>query len=186
MNTWQLAGGYIVQADGTASKDGAELRQLGFAAEPLIVTSPSLNVNETRIEGTAAGSWNQQQRRLQVPSASIRCATAAVTAKNVVMALPADGPMELAGAVDYQGDAGRIGQWFADPKTPSAWRLAGQLKGSAALQQTAGIVHGTTTAELANLAVVSAGKQFQEPIVRLVAQGDYDSKSKRSNSPNAN
>ena len=94
------------------------------------------------------------------------------------MALPADAPMELAGTVNYQGDVGRIRQWFADPKMPSPWRLAGQLKGSAVLQQTAGVVHGTTTAELANLAVVdAAGKQFQEPIVRLTAQGDYDAKS---------
>ena len=55
MNTWQLAGGYIVEGDGTASKDGGVVRQMGFAAEPLIVKSPSLNINETRIEGSVAG-----------------------------------------------------------------------------------------------------------------------------------
>jgi len=135
MSNCQLAGGYIVEGDGVASKDGAELRQVGFAAEPLIVKSPWLNVNESRIEGTVAGSWNQQQRRLQIPSASMSCATAAVAAKNVVMAMPATGPLELTGALEYQGNAGRIGQWFANPKTPAAWQLAGQLKGSAVLQQ---------------------------------------------------
>jgi len=94
------------------------------------------------------------------------------------MALPATG-LELAGTVNYQGDAGRIRQWFADPRMPSLWRLAGQLKGSAEFQQTAGVVHGTTTAEQPNLPDVdSAGKQIQEPLVRHVAQGDYDSQSK--------
>ena len=39
-------------------------------------------------------------------------------------------------------------------------------------------MHGTTTAELNNVAVVPfAGKQVQEPVVRLVAQVDYDPKS---------
>ncbi len=178
MNNYQLTGNYIMEGDGVASKDGGELRQMGFAAEPLLVKSPSLNVNENRIEGTAAGSWNGQQRRLQVPAASISCATAAVAAKDVVIALPGGGATELAGAVSYQGDAARIRQWFADPKAPSPWRLAGQLRGSASLQQNAGVVHGVTTTEVANLAVVdSAGKQFQEPLVSLAAKGDYDTKS---------
>jgi hypothetical protein len=179
MNNCQLRGGYIIEGEGVASKDGAEIRQLGFAAEPFVVSSPWLNVNESRLAGGAAGSWNQQQRRLQLPIASISCATAAVDAKNVVVTLPASGPTELGGTVNYQGDIGRIGQWFANPKTPLAWRLAGRLTGTTVLQQTGGIVHGTTTTDIANLAVVdSAGKQFQEPAIRLVAKGDYDSQAK--------
>jgi translocation and assembly module TamB len=179
MSTYQLNGNYIVEGDGVASKDGAEVRQIGFAAEPLGVKSPLLNINEQRIEGVVAGSWNQQQRRLRVPAASIRCSTAAITAKDVVMAVPAAGATELSGAVDYQGDAGRIRQWFADAKVPSPWRLAGQLRGAATLQQNAGVVHGVTTAEVTNLAVVdSTGKQFQEPIITLTAKGDYDTKAK--------
>ena len=88
MNNYQLTGNYIVEGDGVVSNTGGEVRQVGFAAEPLVVKSPLLNVNETRIEGTAAGSWNGQQRRLQIPAATISCATAAVAAKDVVMALP--------------------------------------------------------------------------------------------------
>ena len=60
MNNVQLAGGYIVEANGVASKDGGDLRQMRFAAEPLIVNSPWVYVNETRIDGTVSGSWNQQ------------------------------------------------------------------------------------------------------------------------------
>ena len=79
MNNVQLAGGFILQADGTASKDGAELRQLGFAAEPLIVKSPWLNINEKRIDAAlAAGSWNRRSGVCKSPSASFKCATAAV------------------------------------------------------------------------------------------------------------
>jgi translocation and assembly module TamB len=181
MKNVQMNGSYILQADGVASKDGADLRQMGFAAEPMVMASPWVNVNEKRVDATAAGSWNQSKRRLQVPSASFKCSTAAVAASNVVMAMPEIGPTEMAGNLNYEGDVGRMRQWFVDPKTklPPSWQLGGQLKGSAIVQQTAGVIHGTTTAEVANLAVVdSLGKQVQEPIVRLVAQGDYSTQSK--------
>ena len=187
INSYQLTGNYIVEGDGVASSDGGQVRQVGFASEPLVVKSPLLNINEPRVEGTAAASWNGQQRRLQVAAATISCGaagsataavTAKVTAKDVVVALPAGGPTELAGTLNYQGDAARLRQWFADPKQPSPWRLAGQLRGAATLQQTAGVVHGMATTELANLTVVDAkGKQMQEPLVSLVAKGDYDTKS---------
>ena len=128
MNNYQLTGNYIVEGDGVASKDGGECVRCGFAAEPLVVKSPLLNVNETRIEGTAAGSWNGQQRRLQIPAATISCAPRPSAAKDIVMALPAGGATELTGTVNYQGDAGRIRQWFADPKLPSPGDLPGNSR----------------------------------------------------------
>jgi translocation and assembly module TamB len=180
MGRCQLAGGYIAEGTAVASAQSSDMRQLQFAAAPLIVKSPWVNLNEQRIDGSVSGSWNGLQRRLQLPSASLSCASAAVNAKDVVLALPANAPMELAGAVDYKGDTGRIRQWFADPaaKGPPLWNMAGQLKGSAVLQQTAGVVQGTADTEIANLAVIDAsGKRITEPAVRLVAKGNYDTKS---------
>ena len=190
MNNVQLGGSYILVAKAVASKDGGHLREMRFAAAPLVVNSPWANINEARLDGAVAGSWNQQQRRLQLPAASLVCASTAadgrtlqssvdIKAQNVVVALPAGAPMELAGTLNYQGDVGRIGLWLADPKDRTPWRLGGLLKGSAVLQQTGGIVHGTTTTDLTNLAVVDAtGKQFQEPAIQLTAEGDYDTQSK--------
>lgn len=180
MKRVQLTGDFNLQADGIASKDGAELRQMGLAVQPLIANSPWANINETRLEASASAcSWNQSKRRLQLPSAMLKCATAAVQADNIVMALPAEGSMELAGNLNYEGNIGRIRQWFVEPKpkVPVTWTAAGQLKGSAVLKQTAGIVQGTTTAEIVNLAITDAGKKIQEPRIQLVAQGNFDPKS---------
>jgi translocation and assembly module TamB len=194
MGQCQLAGGYSLQASAVASKQGGDLRQMGFAAQPLIVKSPWANLNEGWIEGDASGSWNQQQRRLQLPAASLKClakapdnakdangaaaTTVAVQAKDVVVAMPTAGPMELVGTLGYQGDVGRVQQWFVDPKVASLWHINGQLNGNAIVQQTAGLMHGTATTEVANLAIAdSTGQQVREPIVRLVARGDYDTKS---------
>lgn len=174
----QLAGGYIMKAEAAASKDGADLRQMQFAAAPLLVSTSMLNIKEERVDVTLAGSWNQEQRRLLLPLAKLVCSTAAVEAKNVIVSLPATGTMELAGAISYQGDVGRIRQWFIDPAIKTPWRMAGQLQGTANLQQTAGVVRGTTMAQIANLAMIdSTGQQIKEPMVQLVAQGDYDTKS---------
>ena len=72
--------------------------------------------------------------------------------------------MELAGTISYQGDVARLRHWFSGPAKPLAWQLAGELRGSAQLQQTAGAIHGESTAEIVSLAVVDAtGQQVQEP-----------------------
>ena len=178
MNTCQLNGRYIVEGDGVASKDGGQLRQVGFAAEPLVVKSPLLNVNETRLWGPRPARGTGSSGACKFPPPRLTALTAAVAAKDVVIALPAGGATELTGAVSYQGDAARIRQWFADPNVPSlAARRATARLGHFATS--AGIVHGVAAAELANLAVVdSTGKQFQEPLVSLAAKGDYDTKSR--------
>ncbi len=178
-NEWKLAGGYGLEAQLAASTSAVELRGLRFAAAPLVVNTPWLNVNETRVDAAAAGSWDQAKRRLQVQSASLTCPTVAVEANNVVASMPAVGSTELSGTLKYQADAGRLSQCLNDPKTPATFRMAGQLQGAAQLQQTAGVVRGNTTAELVNLIVIdSSGQQFQEPKVQLLAEGDYDTKTK--------
>ena len=170
----RLTGVYTLQAEGTAAKDNVELRQATFTAEPLIVASPWLNMNEPRLDAAAAGSWNQSQQRLQVEPASLTCATVAIQANHVVLATPEKGPRELAGTLKCQGDAARIRQWFSDPAKRPTWQLAGQLRGAAELHPAAGTVRGEVTAEVSNLAVVdSSGQQFQEPRLQLAARGNY-------------
>jgi hypothetical protein len=175
MNNWQLSGAYAIEAEGTASKDRVDVREVKVAAVPLIIGSPWLNVNEPRVDVAVAGSWNQQQRRLQLDPATLTCATVAVQANSFVLAVPDGAAMELAGAINYQGDVARLRQWFSGPAKPLNWQLAGQLRGAAQLRQTAGAIHGETTAEVLNLAVVDAtGQQAQEPSVRLTVGADYN------------
>ena len=74
MKDWQLSGAYSIDVGATASMDRIDLRQATLRAEPLVVGCSWLNVNEPRVELAAAGSWNQQQRRLQIDPASLTCA----------------------------------------------------------------------------------------------------------------
>jgi len=176
---WRIGGGYTLEAEVTASMNGVQLRQMKLAAAPLTVASKSFNANEPRLDATAAGSWDGQQRRLRIDRANLACATVAVGANNLLVSMPESGAMEMAGSLHYQTFVGRLKQWFSDPAKPPSWRIAGQLRGTAQLQHSDGTIRGNTDAELLNLAVIdSSGQQFQEPTVKLSVAGDYDGRSK--------
>ena len=143
-----------------------------------MITSASLNINEPQVDVTVAGSWNRQSQRLQIDLASLNCATLAVQANNIVLAMPDKGGMDLSGAIKYQGDVARLRNWLGNPAGPPAWQMAGKLQGAAQLSQTAGVIHGDASADVAGLAVVDAtGQQFQEPSVHFAARGDYNPQS---------
>ncbi len=176
---WRVGGAYSLLVEATASKDAAQLRQLTLTATPLAVASKSFNADEPRLVVSASGSWDGQQRRVQIDHAKLDCATVAVDANNVLVSMPESGPMQMAGSISYQTFLGRLKQWFADPAVKPSWNIAGQLKGSAQVQQAAGIIRGATEAQLLNLAVTdSSGQKFEEPVVKLAAAGDYDGQSK--------
>jgi hypothetical protein len=174
----RLTGAYTLAVDGTMAKESVELRQIGLAAAPMIVASPWVNINEPRVDVALAGSWDQAKRRLRIEPGTLKCATVAMQANNVTVALPENGAMEMTGSLSYQGDVARLRQWISDPAKPSAWRAAGQLGGTLQLNQADGVIRGDTTTDVANLAVIDAtGQQFLEPRVRLVARGDYNTKA---------
>ena len=108
--------------------------QLGFAAEPLIIKSPSLkhqrDADEGRrgrlVEPPASASASPIGLDLEIWKMSeinTGASGGGAEATNVVVATPAAAPLEMAGTVEYQGDAGRIQQWFADQKTPPDWKV---------------------------------------------------------------
>ncbi len=177
-NQWQLAGGYRLEAQLSASASRIEAREARFAAAPLDVVTPWVWLHETRFDASAAGSWDQARRRLNLSTASVACPTAAIHASDITAALPAAGPMELAGTLDYQGDAARVLQSLTAPQSSWAKSVAGQIRGAARLSRNGDITGGETTAEIANLTLIdAAGQKVHEPIVRLVARGDFDSKT---------
>jgi hypothetical protein len=175
---WQMAGDYKLNVLGSGSKEGLELRTCTLAVAPLTLLSPSLNLNEPRFDAALVGSWSQRQRRLQLEPANLACATFAVQANNVVVAVPVQGPIEMAGTLKYSGLLERLRQCFADPKKASTWQLTGQFSGAAQVTQSGGKIHGETAADVANLTVVdSSGGKFQEPRIHLTALGGYDKQS---------
>lgn len=176
---WQVAGGYALNVDATASANSVELREMRLTTVPLKIASKSFNANESQFNVSAVGSWNGEGRRIQITRASLGCDTVAASATNMIVSLPEQGEMELSGTLQYRAFIGRVKRWFADPAQPASWRLAGQLDGSADVRQVGGRISGSTKAEILKLAVIdSSGQRFEEPKVVLAAAGDYDSQSK--------
>jgi len=178
LTDWRLAGAVDLDLQATASKDGVNIGQAKIHATQFAVTSPYVNMEEPELELTAAGSWNQNQYRLQIAPATLATTSLAVQADNFLMAMPQNGPLEISGTVKYQGDLGRLRQWFADRAKPPAWAMSGQLVGSAQFKQSADLIRYEAAADINNLAVAdSAGGQFQEPLIRISARGDYETKA---------
>jgi hypothetical protein len=178
LSNWRVAGAADLDVQATASKDGVNIGQAKIHATNFAVTSPYINMQEAEIELAAAGSWNQRQYRLQLAPATLATTSLAVQADNFLMAMPQNGPFEISGTVKYQGDLGRLSQWFADHTKPPAWAVGGQLVGNLQFKQSADLVKYEAAADVNNLIVAdSSGGKFQEPLIRLSARGDYESKA---------
>ena len=152
-----------------------------FAAAPLIVKSPWVNLNEQRIDGdrspargTGSSGVCNSRRRLSVarPPRS--------TPRTSSWPCRPTRPMELAGALDYQGDVGRDAAMVRRSGQSAVALATGRTTQRArpSLQQTAGVVQARPPPKSPIWpSVDSSGKQITEPIVRLVARGNYDTKS---------
>ncbi|MEN6557525.1 MAG: DUF748 domain-containing protein [Thermoguttaceae bacterium] len=175
----RLEGAYTLKLIGTASSNGVDVRQAAISVQPLRVASPWFNADESQLDVTLVGAFDRVGRRVQIEPASLVCPSVMVLMNNVVLAVPAQGPVQLSGAVKYQGDAARVRRWFAAANQPSNWQIAGQVNGWVQMRQTGDTISGETVNEVSNLAVVDAsGQQVQEPQVRLVARGSYDNRTR--------
>ena len=171
---WRLGGSYQALIQATASKDAIIVEQAKITASQLVLGSPSLNLSESAAELTASGRWERQPLRLRIDTATFVSSAVSAQAKDMVVSMPDKGPMEMTGVVSYRADLERVRPWFAAAGKPPAWQLAGQLSGTAQLQQSAGQIQGRTEADIVRLAVANAsGPQFQEPQVHLAARGSY-------------
>ena len=178
LSGWNLAGATELDIQATASKDGVNVGQAKIHCTQFALASPYVNMQEPELEIDAAGSWNQTQCRLQLAPATLATTSLAIQAENVVMAMPQNGPVEIGGTVKYQGDLGRLSQCFADHTKPPAWAVAGQLAGSLQFKQVSNLIQYEAAADINNLSVAdSSGGKFQEPLVRISAHGDYETRS---------
>ncbi len=172
---WRLGGTYNLGLKASASAAAVRLDGVQITADQLQVQGPGLHLAESRCQATLAGGWDKAGRRLDVKSARVDVGGLTLSADGLVVALPADGRVELSGVVDCQGDLGRLQQWTIDPAAPPAWRIAGQLASRTEFRQSPGTITAATTTTVRGLSVAhSSGQQFQEPEVRLTAQASYD------------
>ncbi|MGD0519332.1 MAG: hypothetical protein ABSA26_17480, partial [Thermoguttaceae bacterium] len=178
LSDWRVAGTADLDVQATASKDGVNIGQAKIHATQFALASPYINMQEAELELSAAGSWNQRQYRLQLAPATLATTSLAVQADNFLMAMPQNGPFEISGTVKYQGDLGRLSQWFVDRAKQPTWAMGGQFVGNLQFKQVADLVKIEATADVNNLAVAdSSGGKFQEQLIRLSARGDYENKT---------
>jgi hypothetical protein len=172
---WRLGGTYNLGLKASASAGAVRLNGVQITADQLQVQGPGLHLAESRCQATMAGGWDKAERRLEVKSARVDAGGLALSADGLVVALPADGRVELSGVVDCQGDLDRLQQWIIDPAAAPAWRIAGQLASRTEFRQSPGTITAATTTTVRGLSVAhSSGQQFQEPEVRLTARASYD------------
>ncbi|MGD0654904.1 MAG: DUF748 domain-containing protein [Thermoguttaceae bacterium] len=178
LSNWRLSGAVDLDVQATVSKDGVNIGQAKIHATQFALTSPYINMQEPELELTAAGSWDQRQYRLQLAPAALATTSLAVQADNFLMTMPQNGPFEISGTVKYQGDLGRLSQWFVDHAKQPTWAMGGQFVGNLQFKQAADLVKIEAAADVNNLAVAdSSGGKFQEPLIRLSARGDYENKT---------
>ena len=172
---WRLAGTYNLGFKATASAQAVRLDDVRIVADQLQVQGKSLHLAEPHGQATLAGGWDAAARRLELKSVRVNLGGLVLSADGLVVGLPADGPVELTGVVDCQGDLDRLQQWTIDPAVAPDWRIAGQFASRTEFRQSPGTITGATTTAVRGLSVVhSSGQQFQEPEVRLTAQAVYD------------
>ena len=138
-----------------------------------------MNLTEPTAKLTLTGQYKNDDRRMLLKRAELNTPTLVVNAADVIFGMPEDKPMELAGTLNYRGDLARLRQWTADPATPVAWHVAGQISGEGRLKQVAGVTTGRIDTQVRDLLLQStSGQQFREPQIQLLALGDYDHPSR--------
>ncbi len=176
VSTWQATGAYTLSAEADGSMSNVAVRNARLAVGPFRVQTSSLVIDEPGAELTANATWDGSSRRITVGPAQLTSSTLAAQAQEVVVAMaqqPGEGP-QASGTVKLQANLSRLSRWFVDPNQPASWQVAGHLDGALVLKQHDDTIEGQLGANVTNLAFAnSAGEQFQEPAVQLVAQGSY-------------
>jgi hypothetical protein len=184
LDGWNIEGTYRLRAEGIGSAAGIELQssRLGVANLRVVgpgLNGPGLNIAEPEAQLALAGRYDHAHRRLLLKQLELRSTALSVRGDDVILGVPRDAPLELAGELSYRGDIDRLQQWFADAAQPPTWRAAGQIAGQGRLRYVAGMTTGQIDTTIQNLLLRNtSGKQFHQPHTRLVARGAYDSRAK--------
>lgn len=175
----KLSGAYRLHAKGDGSTDGVTLKTCELNINNLNMAGHGLNISEPNAKLVVVGQYNTAGRRMLLKKIELDNPTLYVRGDSLILGLPKDKPLELAGNLSYRANLAGLQRWTADPTQPKTWRVGGRLTGKGRLTQISNVTNGTIEANIANLTAIDAtGQQFTEPNVRLVAGGVYEN-SKR-------
>jgi len=179
LDGWRLAGSYELVAQATGSTTAIRARQARLVVAELDVEGPGFHVREPKAELVISGAWDNERRKLELPSASLTSSGVSAQVTGVVCTFVPEGLPELTGTIAYQGSLNRLHQWTQDAAKPAPWHLLGQFSGKAELRHSAATTTATFEATINDLvATHQSGRQFHEPQMRLAGLGSYDSQSR--------
>lgn len=176
LNQWKSAGSYQLMSELSVSRDAIGLRNTEFTVTDLVLQGPQLNLREPQASLVLTGLWNRAGRRLELETARLTSAGAKAQADRFVLALPTQGPVELAGTLQAEMGLDRLQQWTTvGPPESLKWRLQGKLTARTDFQQTAGNIAAQFHAIVNDLLMTNvSGQRYQDREVSLIGSGSYN------------
>ena len=172
---YSLAGFYDLVGQASASAGAIRVREVRLAVQQLHLQGPDVNVIEPRSEIALSGSWDRDDQRLELKSASLTTSGISARTDDLVCRFSNGLPAELTGAVNYRGDLDRLQDWIVDPADPPQWHVLGRFSGSADFRQAEGITAARFDTMLHDfMATHKSGNQFREKQVHLAGSASYD------------
>ncbi|MCS7305884.1 MAG: hypothetical protein NZ602_12365 [Thermoguttaceae bacterium] len=191
LQSYEPNGAYGLAASLDVAAEGVQVQELRLVAAPLSVKAFGLQISEPRIDLTLTGLWDWTNRRIQMPQARFQANPLRVEAEDVQIQWAGsatsgtasnqdagDNPpsaIRLVGRLHAEGTLDHLQRWFV-PVGPNSWRLGGSFTAQAEFQSQADATtgQGQITIRQFSYTASSTSRPWQQPELRLAAQGRYD------------
>ena len=121
LGDWTCTGQGQVTGQVVVARGGVAAQALHLTAAPLALLGPGVSVNEPKAELSLTGRWDRQAGKAALDQAVFTSNTLSVRLNDLTLVTPqADTPLALSGTLQYQGNLGRLRQWFTGPAAQSA------------------------------------------------------------------
>ena len=180
VDTWKPSGAFELTGKVSVGQDRVRFDQARLGLSQFAIVGPSVSIQEPSVTVVFSGGWDRPGRQVWLPQGSLASAGLTVTATDLKLAMPTQGPFALTGVVKYQGQLEHLRQWIPGLAPDSGWRLAGEISGDGQFQQSARLTTAVLNAKIDNLTLVRAkdGQQFAERQIAFLAKGEYDGQSR--------
>jgi hypothetical protein len=185
VDTWKPSGAFELTGKVSVSQDRVRFEQTRLGLSQFALEGPSVSIREPSLTVTFSGGWDRPGRQVWLPQGSLASAGLTVSATDLKLAMPVQGPFSLSGVVKYQGQLEYLRQWIPGLAGDSGWQLTGELSGDGQFQQSARLTTAVLNAKVDNFTLVRAkdGQKFSERQIAFLAKGAYDGQTRTLDVP---
>ncbi|MCA9225214.1 MAG: hypothetical protein KDA47_06365, partial [Planctomycetales bacterium] len=138
LDGWAIAGQIDAEAAASASARRIQIESSKASVENLRVAGPGLNMQEPRVKGEFVGVWDSGTSRLDSPAAVFQSTALSFRASDVQLQAGGEQP-GYQGSASFQGDLGRVANWFRDPLATDQPQYRGTAVGNVQLTYGEGV-----------------------------------------------